>query len=82
MNIMKGFMKGIDSQVPMLRQQLRGLTAQIGQLPTPTVAMPTGGFQRPTQEQKTVNQTFNIKTQEIDPRVHATELGFELEGRM
>jgi TP901 family phage tail tape measure protein len=82
MNIMKGFMKGIDSQVPMLRQQLRGLTAQIGQLPTPTVAVPTGGFQRPIPEQKTVNQTFNITTQEIDPRVHATELGFELEGRI
>ena len=80
-NIMKGFMKGIDSQVPMLRQQLQGITAQLGQVPTPSVTMP-GGFMRPVAETKEINQTFHITTQEIDPRVHAAELGFELEGRM
>lgn len=82
MNIMKGFMRGIDSQVPMLKQQLQGITAQLGQVPTPGLTAPGAFMRPPVTETKEINQTFHITTQEIDPRVHAAELGFELEGRM
>ncbi len=80
-NIMKGFMAGINSQIPMLTSQLQGITAQIGQVQAPTITVP-GVFNRPAQETKTVNQYITVNTQEIDPRVHATELGWELEGRI
>jgi hypothetical protein len=36
----------------------------------------------PTTGGRTINQTFNVTTQEISPRVHAAELGREMAGRM
>lgn len=80
-NIMKGFISGIASQVPMLKDKLRGITQQIGQIPTPTVSVPDG-FTRQTPEQRNVTQNITVNTQEINPRVHAMELGWELEGRV
>jgi TP901 family phage tail tape measure protein len=43
---------------------------------TRATATPWGG------DQKTIHNQFNIKTQEIDPRKHSAELGWELQGRM
>lgn len=82
-NIMKGFMNGIESQIPILKSQLQGLTTQIGQIPSPTISLPTPSFatQTPTTQQN-VTQYITVNTQEINPRVHAEELGFELGNRM
>lgn len=80
-NIIKGFISGITSQLPMLEEKLRGITQQIGGMPAPLVTVPEG-FTRPTPEQKSVTQYITVNTQEINPRVHAMELGLELEGRM
>jgi len=80
-NIMKGFMKGISSQIPALKSQLQGITSQMGMLPAPALAVPQG-FVRPITEQRVTNQYITVNTQEIDPRIHAAELGWELDGRL
>lgn len=79
--IMKGFMDGIADQLPMLARQLGGITTQIGQIPAPSFAMaPSFGSSAPIE--RTTTQYITINTQEIDPRIHATELGWELDGRL
>lgn len=82
-NIMQGFMNGIESQIPMLKSQLLGLTNEIGQIPSPQLNMPVPSFasqnNAPTQN---ITQHITVNTQEIDPRMHAEELGFELGNRM
>ncbi len=82
--IMKGLMIGIASQIPMLQQQLRGITTEVANIAAPSVPMPAVYNQQAQiiPEQKTINNTFNITTAEINPRVHAMELGFELESRL
>lgn len=82
-NIMQGFMNGIESQIPMLKAQLQGLTTQIGQIPSPQLTMPVPSFasQTPTTQQN-ITQNITVTTQEINPRIHAEELGFELGNRM
>lgn len=82
-NIMQGFMEGIESQVPMLMSQLQGITNQIGQIPSPTLTMPTPSFvSGSSTEPKQITQNITINTQEVNPRINAEELGFELGDRM
>ena len=82
-NIMQGFMNGIESQIPVLKSQLQGLTTQIGQIPSPQLTMPVPSFasQVPSTQQN-ITQNITINTKEIDPRIQAEELGFELGNRM
>jgi len=82
-NIMQGFMNGIESQIPMIRAQLQGLTTQVGQLTSPNFTVPTPSFAAgaPTEE-RNITQYITVNTQEINPRVHAEELGFELGNRL
>lgn len=81
-NIMKGLMAGIASQLPMLYQQLGGITAKVGQIPLPSAAFMPIPQQAQAPEQRTFQQTIIVNTNEINPRVHAMELGFELESRL
>lgn len=80
--IMKSLMSGVESQIPILQRQLGGITAQFNQIPSPTFTMPERLMQTEIPEQRNIEQNFYITTQEINPRVHAAELGFELESRL
>lgn len=80
--IMRSLMSGISSQVPLLRKQLQGITAQVGQLPTPTIAIPTQSLTPSTDSVREIKQYITVNTNEINPRIHATELGWELANRM
>lgn len=74
--IMQGLARGIQEGSGMVKTTLGGLTDDLGRRPgfgTPPPP-PTAG------QGTTVTQTINIKTQEIDPRVHAAQLGWELTG--
>lgn len=82
-NIMQGFMNGIESQIPMLKAQLQGITTQIGQIPSPQLTMSAPSFAAQTpMTQQNITQNITVNTQEVDPRIHAEELGFELGNRM
>lgn len=81
-NIMQGFMNGIDSQIPMIKAQLQGLTSQIGGLTVPTFTIPTPAFAGGQVQEKNITQNITIHTQEINPRIQAEELGFELGDRL
>jgi len=81
-NIMQGFMNGIESQIPMIKAQLQGITAQIGGLSVPTLTMPTPAFAGTPVQQKNITQNITVNTQEINPRIQAEQLGFELGDRL
>lgn len=68
--IMQGLVTGLREGEDALKSYLTGVTNNIGNSNyVPVPAMASAGD---------VKQTFNITTQEIDPRRHAAELGFEL----
>lgn len=79
-NIMQGFLDGIMSQVPVITSQLQGITSQIGGLTGPNFTVPTPAFAG-AGAGKVINQNITIYTQEINPRINAEELGFELGDR-
>lgn len=81
-NIMQGFIDGILSQVPMIKAELQGLTAQLGQLTSPTVNLPTLALAGGISQERQIIQNITIHTQEINPRINAEELGFELGDRL
>lgn len=80
--IMQGLIKGIDSQIPMLQAQLQGITAQVGQIPTPSLTVPAPSFASNNNQSPQITQNITINTQEINPRMNAEELGFELGNRL
>lgn len=68
--IMQSLLNGMQSQEGLIKSYLGGLTSSMPEFGlSPTSTQQSGG---------PVQQTFNITTQEIDPRRHAAELGFEL----
>lgn len=84
--VMQGFMRGIDDVVPSLKKQLADITkdaAVFDVKPYKPPLLPTS----PTSPSDsnvsgtTINQTFNITTQEISPERHASDLGYLLAGR-
>jgi len=81
-NIMQGFLNGLMSQIPVIKAQLQGVTGQIGQLAAPTFTVPTTAFAGVPVQEKTIIQNITVSTQEINPRIHAEELGFELGNRL
>jgi TP901 family phage tail tape measure protein len=71
--LMKGLAMGIKDGYSEVKSMLGGITTDIGS------GRPMGNT--PVSPQNTApkyDQTFNITTQEIDPRVHAAELGWEV----
>lgn len=80
-SIMKGLMSGIADQIPLLKRQLSGITTQIGNIQAPVFNSVAQGPTQPP-EQRTTTQYITVNTQEIDPRIHASELGFELDSRL
>lgn len=78
--IMRGLMSGISSKIPELQKQLNTVTDRIGNIPV-EIPIPRQA-QESRIENRTINQSITVNTQEIDPRKHAAELGFELDGRL
>lgn len=73
--IMMGLAQGIRDGASLVQDTLGSITGQIG----------TGQAMGPPSVgnvEKTYQNTFNISTQEIDPRKHAAMLGFELQAVM
>jgi TP901 family phage tail tape measure protein len=70
--VMQGLVAGIKDGTKLVQSTLSDVTGQMGgvDLSASTSPQVTPG--------KTYNQTFNVKTQEIDPRVHAAQLGWEV----
>lgn len=81
-NIMIGLSRGIAERVPFLKRQLQDISTQIGgAMPAPNLAYPATAMPR-SEGQTTNNQYITINTQEINPRAHATELGWILQNRL
>lgn len=86
--VMQGFMRGIDSQVDALSAKMQGIVpnpllplgAMTGYTPF-NGGLPIGEDITSTNS-KVIHNEFHITTQEIDPRKHAADLGWELAGRM
>ena len=75
---MQGLTSGIQAGVHEVKSALSDVTNQIGGVDLSRPRDPRVE-QRGT---RNTNQTFYITTQEIDPRVHAAQLGFELQAMM
>lgn len=84
--VMQGFMRGIDSQVAMLQEKMQGIVPNPLLRPTVPGGYTTDNFSpgsdEPSSGSRTITNQFYITTQEIDPRKHAADLGWELQGRM
>jgi TP901 family phage tail tape measure protein len=83
-DIMAGLMQGIHDEFPSLLSQLQGVN---NALTFETSGIGTAGFRPlgpPVTQPVTNNfyQTVNVTTQEIDPRVHSAQLGWELQSVM
>jgi phage-related protein len=70
--LMQGLTYGIKDGLHEVKSALSDVTNQIGGVDR-SGRSPTG-----VTHSKTVNQTVNVTTQEIDPRFHAAQLGWEL----
>lgn len=76
---MQGYADGLDKQLPMVKAKLKGLTAQVPALVGS--ARPVGSAS-PMAAAPGAIQNFYITTQEIDPRKHAADLGFQIAARV
>lgn len=91
--IMTGLMRGIRKSLPMLKRTLDDVSTTItpsssnrtdpfnpyNHLPRPPGPGGTAMLANPS---RSVQQTFHITTQEINPRRHAAELGYQLANQM
>lgn len=78
--IMKSLIKGMKDLTPQLNTELQGLTAQINTTVQAQQPFARSDNRGPTSN-TTYNQEINVTTQEINPRVHAVQLGNMLVGR-
>lgn len=76
---MQGYADGLDKALPMVKAKLSGLTAKVPSLVGS--ARPVGGAS-PMVGAPGTTQNFYITTQEIDPRKHAADLGFQIAARL
>jgi TP901 family phage tail tape measure protein len=70
--LMRGLARGIREGSGMVKRALGDVTGQLG-----GVGLSTGGGPDVTPG-RTYNQTVNVTTQELDPRYHAAQLGWEM----
>lgn len=83
-HIMEGFLRGIDRSTPALVKKLKEVTGTVEMVLEPPdltsrqFFAPVGPRTREDSASKTINQTINISTQEIDPVRHAEEIGWLL----
>jgi len=86
--IMTGLISGIDDKMHLLDRTVKGVNATLSQKMdvgkhTLVSSNPSTRAYTPKQEPaKTITQHITVHTQEISPRKHAAELGWELANRM
>lgn len=89
-NLMKDLSKGIEYKTPLLSMAMANAAGSLVANPLlpPTISSSynsdSSSIPGPedASSQRTINNNFYITTQEIDPRKHAADLGWELSGRM
>lgn len=77
--LMRGLAYGIGDGRGLVKQALADVT---GKMTTLGGVDPLRATASGVTHSKTVNQTVNVTTQEIDPRYHAAQLGWELQAVM
>jgi len=81
--VMKGFGDGLDQGVPDIQSKLQGLTKRLpAMIPAQRPVVSAAALAASGDNASGLTQIFNIKTQEIDPRKHAADLGYEVAKRV